>query len=50
MERIDMHAHFVPPAWRKLSEETGHGQPDGMPAIPVSEKKKGLIKLEQRLN
>ena len=47
MERIDTHAHFVPPAWRKLCEETGHDQPDGMPAIPVSyTENQPLIELE----
>jgi hypothetical protein len=35
-ERIDTHAHFIPPFYRKACEATGHGQPDGMPAIPVS--------------
>jgi hypothetical protein len=33
--RIDVHAHFVPPDWRTLQEDTGHEHPDGMPAIPV---------------
>jgi hypothetical protein len=35
-ERIDTHAHFVPPFYREACEETGHGKPDGMPAIPVT--------------
>ncbi|MCJ1248863.1 hypothetical protein MMC30_006084 [Trapelia coarctata] len=33
-ERIDVHAHFVPPSWRQKSIDTGHSQPDGMPGIP----------------
>lgn len=34
-ECIDTHAHFIPPFYRTACEETGHGKPDGMPAIPV---------------
>ncbi|KAL7917031.1 hypothetical protein ACQKWADRAFT_307794 [Trichoderma austrokoningii] len=34
MEKIDTHAHVVPPGWRKYCEEYGFGKPDGMPAIP----------------
>jgi hypothetical protein len=37
LERIDTHAHFIPPFYRTASEEQGNGQPDGMPAIPVSD-------------
>ncbi|TKA63116.1 hypothetical protein B0A49_09031 [Cryomyces minteri] len=33
-ERIDTHSHFVPPLYRSASEQTGHGKPDGMPAVP----------------
>lgn len=36
LSRVDIHAHFVPPFWRELTTENGYGQPDGMPAIPVS--------------
>ena len=38
MERIDVHAHCVPPAYREYcleNEFAGEGHPDGMPAIPV---------------
>lgn len=38
MERIDVHAHCVPPAYREYclqNEFAGKGHPDGMPAIPV---------------
>lgn len=38
MEKIDTHAHVVPPGWRKYCEEHGFGKPDGMPAIPVCRK------------
>lgn len=34
--RVDVHSHFIPPAYKKALEETGHKNPDGMPAIPVS--------------
>jgi hypothetical protein len=34
-ERIDSHAHFLPPFYREACENTGHGKPDGMPTIPV---------------
>lgn len=33
-ERIDTHAHFIPSFYRDACEETGHGKPDGMPAVP----------------
>jgi predicted TIM-barrel fold metal-dependent hydrolase len=32
--KVDVHAHFLPEAYRALLERTGHGQPDGMPAVP----------------
>jgi hypothetical protein len=35
-ERIDIHGHFLPPFYREACEKTGHGEPDGMPAVPVS--------------
>ncbi|CAG8259597.1 unnamed protein product [Penicillium salamii] len=38
MERIDVHAHCVPPSYREYclqSDFAGKGYPDGMPAIPV---------------
>jgi len=35
MERIDVHCHAVPPKYREYLIETGHKNPDGMPAIPV---------------
>lgn len=41
MERIDVHAHCVPPAYREYclkNDFAGRGHPDGMPAIPVSAK------------
>lgn len=34
-EKIDVHAHFLPPFYRKACLETGHGKPDGMPALSV---------------
>jgi len=33
--KIDVHSHFLPPFYRKACLETGHGKPDGMPALPV---------------
>jgi predicted TIM-barrel fold metal-dependent hydrolase len=35
MKRLDVHAHFVPDAYRDALEAVGHEQPDGMPAIPT---------------
>ena len=35
-ERIDVHAHFIPPFYRGELLATGHGQPDGMPRLPVT--------------
>jgi hypothetical protein len=34
-ERIDVHAHFLPPFYRAACLETGNGKPDGMPVLPV---------------
>ncbi|MER7834343.1 amidohydrolase family protein [Streptomyces sp. NPDC096040] len=31
---IDVHAHFLTPRLRAAMEAAGHGQPDGMPAVP----------------
>ncbi len=31
---IDVHAHYVPEGYRQALLASGHGQPDGMPAIP----------------
>ncbi|WP_345943982.1 amidohydrolase family protein [Streptomyces sp. SID3212] len=31
---VDVHAHFITPRLRAAMEAAGHGQPDGMPAIP----------------
>ncbi len=33
--KIDVHAHYVPDGYRDALERAGHGQPDGMPAIPA---------------
>lgn len=35
-QRIDTHAHFLPPSYRQACSEAGHGKPDGMPALPVN--------------
>ncbi len=32
--RIDVHAHFLPDAYRAAASAAGHAQPDGMPALP----------------
>jgi predicted TIM-barrel fold metal-dependent hydrolase len=32
--KVDVHAHYVPDAYRTALEQTGHDQPDGMPWIP----------------
>jgi hypothetical protein len=53
-ERIDVHAHFLPPFYRKACLETGHGKPDGMPVLPVCIrfmlfcKKDGCLPIETR--
>ena len=33
--RIDVHAHFVPAAYRNACEAAGHVQPGGFPALPA---------------
>jgi hypothetical protein len=35
MSRLDVHAHFVPEAYRAALESAGHSQPDGFPFIPA---------------
>ena len=35
VERIDTHAHVVPPFWKEYCQETGYGQADGIAEIPV---------------
>lgn len=35
-QRIDTHAHFLPPSYRQACFEAGHSKPDGMPALPVN--------------
>jgi hypothetical protein len=35
-ERIDTHAHFIPPFYREECEKRGHARPDHMPRIPVT--------------
>jgi hypothetical protein len=35
MNRIDVHCHVVPEAWRKWCMELGFDKPDGKPEIPV---------------
>ncbi|KAJ0108786.1 hypothetical protein J7T55_011277 [Diaporthe amygdali] len=36
IQRIDTHAHFLPPSYRQACIEAGYGKPDGMPALPVN--------------
>ncbi len=31
---LDIHAHYVPPAYREAAVAAGHSQPDGMAALP----------------
>lgn len=33
--RLDVHAHFVPDAYRQAATAAGHGQPDGFPHLPT---------------
>lgn len=33
--RIDVHAHYVPDAYRNAAIAAGHAKPDGMPALPA---------------
>ncbi|KAF3013324.1 hypothetical protein E8E14_011701 [Neopestalotiopsis sp. 37M] len=35
MERIDVHCHAVPAAYRQYALDNGHAKPDGMPALPA---------------
>lgn len=32
--KIDVHAHYLPPDYRRLAAEAGHDKPDGMPGLP----------------
>src|SRR4029078_2571887 len=31
---VDIHAHYLPPAYREAAVAAGHSQPDGMAALP----------------
>jgi hypothetical protein len=31
---VDVHAHFLPDAYRSAAVAAGHGQPDGFPQLP----------------
>ncbi len=33
--KLDVHAHYLPDAYRQALERAGHSQPDGMPEIPT---------------
>ncbi len=33
--KLDVHAHYLPTAYRAALERAGHSHPDGMPAIPT---------------
>ncbi len=35
IDRIDVHAHFLPDFYADALRDAGHGRPDGMPAIPA---------------
>lgn len=35
-EKIDVHSHFLPSAYREQLKAHGHGAPDGYPILPVS--------------
>lgn len=43
--KIDVHSHFLPPFYREACLETGHGKPDGMPALPVGLSPKQLSRV-----
>ena len=34
VDRVDVHAHFLPPLYADALRAAGHDKPDGMPAIP----------------
>jgi hypothetical protein len=34
-QRIDAHAHFLPPFYRQACIDANFTQPDGMPKLPV---------------
>ena len=31
---VDVHAHYLPPAYREAALAAGHSQPDGVSALP----------------
>ena len=33
-QKIDVHVHFLPPAYRQACLDHGHANPDGMPYLP----------------
>ena len=35
LDKLDVHAHYLPESYRKALERAGHSRPDGMPQIPA---------------
>ncbi|KAF2725896.1 amidohydrolase 2 [Polychaeton citri CBS 116435] len=45
--RIDVHVHYLPPAYRKACVENGHANPDGMPYLPEWDEESHLALMDK---
>lgn len=48
LEAIDVHAHFIPDAYRAAAIAAGHARPDGMPAIPAWSEQEMLAMMDRQ--
>ncbi len=46
-ERIDVHAHYLPPVYRAAALAAGHSRPDGMPALPQWSEAAALAQMDK---
>jgi 6-methylsalicylate decarboxylase len=48
LEAIDVHAHFIPDAYRAAAIAAGHSKPDGMPGIPTWSEREMLAMMDRQ--
>jgi predicted TIM-barrel fold metal-dependent hydrolase len=48
LDAIDVHAHFIPDAYRAAAVAAGHAKPDGMPGIPAWSEREMLAMMDRQ--
>jgi predicted TIM-barrel fold metal-dependent hydrolase len=48
LQAIDVHAHFIPDAYRAATVAAGHAKPDGMPGIPAWSEREMLAMMDRQ--